>query len=100
MSKPIVDKAEVSIDLPTRFYHGSFGHESKYDVRVDDQGLHLTLDRPGEESRHVAVHLHFKVFAGMLEMAAEELGKNVDMTGPDRKRMTDAALALAKVFEA
>ena len=72
MSKPIVDKAEVSIDFPDKFYHGSFGRSSRYDVEVDEQGVHIVLDRPGEERRHVAFHLHHHLFSSMLEALAEE----------------------------
>jgi len=43
MSKPIIDKAEVSIDFPDKFYHGTFSRSSRYDVLLDDQGIHITL---------------------------------------------------------
>jgi hypothetical protein len=34
MSDPIPDKAQVSIDLPHKFYMGSFGRESRSAVTV------------------------------------------------------------------
>ena len=69
MSKPIVDKAEVSIDFPDKYYHGSFGRSSRFDVELDAQGLHISLDRPGEEQRHVGFHLHYHLFTAILAVA-------------------------------
>ncbi len=56
MSDPIPDKAQVSIDFPHKFYMGSFGRESRFDVTADKEGVHVHLDRPGQERRHAIVH--------------------------------------------
>ena len=96
MSKPIIDKAEVSIDFPDKFYHGSFGHESHYDVKVDDQGVHIALDRDGDQKRKVAFHIHPYLFAGILESVAEEVARSKDMSALDRQRLADASAKLAE----
>jgi len=59
MSEPIPDKAQVSIDFPHKFYMGSFGRESRFDVTADEEGVHIHLDRPGDERRHVGFHVHY-----------------------------------------
>ena len=43
MSDPIPDKAQVSIDFPHKFYMGSFGRESRYDVTADEHGVDVVL---------------------------------------------------------
>src|SRR6056297_2290046 len=63
VSRPISDKAEVSIDFPEKFYHGSFGHQSRYEVTADDEGVHIYLVRGGPERRHVGFHVHYQLLA-------------------------------------
>lgn len=99
MSKPIVDKAEVSIDFPDKFYHGSFGRSSQFDVTVDEQGVHLVLDRPGEERRHVAFHLHHHLFASILEALAEEFAGNTTVPAHHRLHLKEAMSQLNKALK-
>ncbi len=87
MSKPIIDKAEVSIDFPDKFYHGSFGRSSRFDVGVDEDGVHIALDRKGEEQRHVGFHLHHYLFTDILEAIADELAKQSDLPDVHRERI-------------
>ena len=99
MAKPIIDKAEVSIDFPDKFYHGSFGRSSRYDVKVDDQGVHIALDRPGEEQRHVAFHLHHHLFSGVLESIAEEISDHNGVPDTNRDQLKDAATKLVRALQ-
>lgn len=99
MSKPIVDKAEVSIDFPDKFYHGSFGRTSRFDVNVDDEGVHIVLDRPGEERRHVAFHLHHHLFSSMLDALAEEIASTGKMPTEHRKDLKDAVSKMARALK-
>ncbi len=55
MSDPIPDKAQVSIDFPDKFYMGPFGRESRFDATANKEGVHINLDRQGEERRHVGL---------------------------------------------
>ena len=73
MSDPIPDKAQVSIDFPHKFYMGSFGRESRYDVTADLDGVHIHLDRPGAERRHVGFHLHHAMLARILYAMGDAL---------------------------
>ena len=99
MSQRIADKAEVSIDFPDKFYHGSFGHSSRYEVNVDEHGVHIALDRPGEEHRHVAFHLHHHLFSGILESIAEEITDKNGLPDMHREQLKDAATKLAHALK-
>jgi hypothetical protein len=95
MKQPIIDKAEISIDFPEKFYAGSFGRESTVDLRFDDVGLHLTLEHRGEPKRRVGIHLHHYLLGEILTALAEEvrLATNIH---PDRRRaLHEAARELA-----
>lgn len=99
MSQPIIDKAEVSIDFPDKFYHGSFGRSSRYDVKVDKEGVHIALDRSGEEKRHVAFHLHHLLFSGILDAVADEIAGNNDLSDLHCAQLKEAAAKLAKAVK-
>ena len=66
MSRPIPDHAEVSIDFPEKYYHGSFGHSCRFDVKADENGTTVSLDRTGDEKRHVSFHLHYYLLADII----------------------------------
>ncbi|MCP5080659.1 MAG: hypothetical protein GY948_03070 [Alphaproteobacteria bacterium] len=99
MSKPIVDKAEVSIDFPDKFYHGSFSHTSRFDVNVDEQGVHIVLDRPGDERRHVAFHLHHHLFSSILESLAEQVTSTKTLPPEHRTQLRDATAKLGRALK-
>ncbi len=99
MSKPIIDKAEVSVDFPDKYYHGFFGHTSRYGVKVDADGIHISLDREGEEQRHVAFHLHHYLFAGILEDVADGLQATDELSAMQRELIGEAAKKLLDVLE-
>ena len=99
MSKPIIDKAEVSIDFPDKFYHGSFGRSSSYDVTADQDGLHILLDRHGEERRHVGFHVQYALLAGILDAAGEALVHMDDMPDFQRQALADSVAKLHKALK-
>ena len=52
MSTPITDKADISIGFPDKFYMGSFGRGSRFDLTADKEGIHLHRERSeGEKGR-------------------------------------------------
>lgn len=92
MSKPITDKAEVSIDFPDKFFMGSFGRGSRYDVTADKEGIHLHLDRADGEKRHVGFHVHYYLLAELLAASADAVAK-VDGIDPHQKQqLREAAM--------
>ena len=90
MSQPIADKAEVSIDFPDKFYHGSFGHSSRFDVKADEYGAEISLDRAGKEKRHVTFHLHYYLLADIIAALGPALA-HARMTEQERARLIAAA---------
>ncbi len=96
MSKPITDKAEVSIDFPEKFYMGSFGRESRFEVTADRDGVHLHLDRQGAERRHVGFHLHYYLLEGILAALGEAIATVEDLPAHHRQRLVEVSKALAK----
>lgn len=96
MSDPIPDKAQVSIDFPHKFYMGSFGRESRFDVTADKEGVHVHIDRPGEERRHVGFHLHYMALAGVLWSMGDALSEAKDLDPEHVKGLREAIAHLAK----
>jgi hypothetical protein len=95
MPKRIFDKAEVSIDFPDKYYHGSFSRSSQYDVSVDEAGIHITLDRRKGAKRHIAFHLQYHLFSDILFAIAENLD-NAKLDQLQRKWLTEATESLLK----
>lgn len=90
MSEPIPDKAQVSIDFPDKFYMGSFGRESRFDVAADQEGLHIHLDRPGDEKRHVGFHVHHSMLVVLLRAMGDALSEADDLSAQQRQEIREA----------
>ena len=95
MSKPIYDKAEVSIDFPDKFYHGSFSRSSRYNVATDNDGVHISFDRADGEKRHVGFHIHHHLFSDILTAIAEAIDP-ASLTTSQREDLVGAAQSLVK----
>ena len=91
MSTPITDKAEVSIDFPDKFYMGSFGRGSHFDLTADKEGVHLHLERSEGEKRRVGFHIHYYLLADLLEAAATAVAKVKDAEAHQIARLKEAA---------
>ena len=96
--KPVVDKAEVSIDFPDKFYIGSFGRTSSFEVTAAEDEVLLKLVRPGDERREVTMHLHHYLLADILAEMAEALKATPPRDEAHREPLHDAATALAKAL--
>lgn len=71
--RPIIDRAEISLDIDHKLYMGSFGRDSVFDASADEHGLHLHIVHPGDESRRVGLHLQYFLLADILTAAADSL---------------------------
>lgn len=91
MSQPITDKAEVSIDFPEKFYMGSFGRGSRFDLTADVEGIHLHLERVSGEKRRVGLHVHYILLADLLEAAADAVAKVKGLEPQHAARLKEAA---------
>ena len=88
---PVQDKAEVSIDFPEKFYVGSFGLDSKFEARSENDGLFVKLVREGEDKRRVDMHIHHHLLADILSEWAASLAKEPPMS-PDHRETLLASL--------
>jgi len=91
MSTPITDKAEVSIDFPDKFYMGSFGRGSRFDLTAAKEGVHLHLERSEGEKRRVGFHIHYYLLADLLEAAATAVARVKDAEPHQVARLKEAA---------
>ena len=99
--KPIPDKAEIVLEYPDKFYSGTFERSSRYEAHFDEGGIALALSRGGSDSerRSVRLHLHYALFAEIIE----ELAKTVPAIPPaeawHRDALASAAAALAAALQ-
>lgn len=96
--KPIVDKAEISVDFPDKLYFGAFGRLSRFEAHAEPESMTIKLLRQGDERREVMLHLHHFLFAGILDdiAASVEAGATVDAAHAGAVR--DAAARLARAL--
>ena len=97
--KPIVDKAEVSIDYPDKAYMGSFGRRAVFDVAADDEGVTIKLSSHGGEKREVQIHLHHYLLADVLSGMAAALKEKLPANDPHRPALASATQALAAALK-
>jgi len=94
--KPIPDKAEVALEYPDKLYIGTFERSAQFEAHLDRAGISLTLQRTGdaESRRSIRMHLHYGLFAEILQ----ELAKTASAVPADdvdhRNALREAAKAL------
>jgi len=73
MTKPIPDKAEITLEFPDKLYLGTFGRSSRFDAHLDSTGVSLLFDCPDDGAARKSVHIHirFELFADILRGLAE-----------------------------
>ena len=98
MTKPIPDKAEVVLEYPDKFYIGTFERSSRFDAHLDNTGISLLLDRPGDVDarKSVHMHIHYALFADILR----DLAKTVAAMPPEDAAHRDALRDAANAFHA
>jgi hypothetical protein len=96
MTKPIPDKAEVVLEYPDKFYIGTFERSSRFDAHLDDSGISLLLDRPGdvEARKSVHMHIHYALFADILRDLAKSASAMPSSDPAHRDALREAAKAL------
>ena len=69
MTKPVSDKAQVTIEYPDKFYSGTFERSSRFEVSFDATRLLLLLEHPGSEDVRKSVHIHinYGLFSDILQ---------------------------------
>ena len=99
MSKPIIDRAEVAIEFPDKFYHGSFGRGSRFDVKPESEGLVITLDRQGDEKRHVEFHVHYYLLEDLISAIADALEQDKAIPEQNLNGIKTAGAKLASLLD-
>ncbi len=96
--KPIIDKAEVSVEFPDKAYVGQFGRASRFEAHCDPDSMVIKLSRSGEERREVVLHLHHYLFAGILQDIAQSIEAEGRIDPAHAKETAEAAARLAKAL--
>jgi hypothetical protein len=96
---PILDKAEVAIDFPDKFYSGGFGRDSSFEARAEDDGVLIRLGRSGSERRAAAIHLHHFLLANILEDLARSLAEGKPIDAVHREPLLNAAEAFVAALQ-
>jgi hypothetical protein len=92
--KPIVDRAEVSIDYPDKAFMGAFGRRAGYEVGADAEGVTIKLRTREGEKREVQIHLHYYLLADILEAMADAMKGKLAPGDPHLPSLVEAATAL------
>jgi len=72
MTRPVSDKAEVTLEYPDKFYSGTFERSSRFEVSFDTTGVLLLLEHPGSEDvrKSVHIHLNYGLFSDILQQSS------------------------------
>jgi hypothetical protein len=94
--RPITDRAEVAIDFPEKAYMSSFGHSATFDAHAAADRVEIKLANHGGPKRTVDIHLHWFLFADVIdEIAASLEGRATLIDEVHRGALADAVRRLA-----
>ena len=101
MTKPILDKAEVALEYPDKFYSGTFERTSRFEASLDATGVALVLERPGAEDvrKSVHIHLNYGLFADILRQLASN-ASNLPAGEVHLEALRDAVASLHRALRA
>jgi hypothetical protein len=100
MTKPILDKAEVALEYPEKFYSGTFEHSSRFDACFDARGISLLLERAGsaDERKSVHIHLNYGLLADVLARLSETTSE-IPEDSPSRDHLVRSVTQLKRALE-
>ena len=100
MTKPIPDKAEVALEFWDKFYSGTFERSSRFEATFDANGVGLILERTGapETKKSVHLHMHYGLFADVLEQLAATAG-HIPQDRPSRDHLVNSVKSLHRAVE-
>jgi hypothetical protein len=99
MSRPVPDKAEVALDYPDKLYIGTFERAARFDAHLDKAGISLSLQRSGPDRKTVRIHLHYGLFAQILDELARTANAIPKDDTSHRELLAEAATALTKALQ-
>jgi hypothetical protein len=102
MTKPVPDKAEVALEYPDKLYIGTFERSSRFDAHLDKNGISLALHRgdDAETRRAIRMHLHYGLFAEILQELAKTASAMPEDDTNHRTALREAAAALHRSLAA
>jgi hypothetical protein len=96
--KDISSRAEVALEYPDKTYIGIFERHSRYAVGLDEHGIFIKLEHPGEERKLVDIHLAYALFGDMLHDLAA-LKSDFPKIAPNaRENLVDALNGAARAL--
>ncbi len=100
MMKPIVDKAEIALEYPDKFYVGTFERSSGFEAHLDETGIALTLYHRGTENERKSVHMHinYGLFADILRDLTQTVSAMPFEDETHREAIAEAARALSSAL--
>ena len=101
MTRPILDKAEVALELPDKLYIGTFERSARFDAHLDKTGVSLALHRTGDADvrKSVRMHFHYGLFADILRDLANTVSSMPPEDADHREMLRTAAEALYRALE-
>jgi len=98
--KQILDKAEVALEYPDKFYSGTFERSSRFEAAFDRVGMGLVLERPGDADVRKSVHIHvnYGLLADILTQLTATAGR-IPVDEPHREMLIERLAALHQVVK-
>src|SRR6476620_11138069 len=96
MTKPIPDKAEVALEYSDKLYIGTFERSARFDAHLEKHGISLALYHEGdvETRRAIRMHLHYALFAEILQELAKTVSAMTEDDNDHRVQLREAAKTL------
>jgi hypothetical protein len=98
VTKQILDKAEVALEYPDKFYSGTFERSSRFETALDTTGVALVLERPGSEDVRKSVHIHINY--GLFADIVQQLALNVPKIPSGEVHLPALREAVASLYRA
>lgn len=99
--KQILDKAEVALEYPDKFYSGTFERSSRFEATFDQVGMGLVLERPGDADVRKSVHLHvnYGLLADIFGQLAATTAR-IPVDEPHREMLVERLATLYRAVKA
>ena len=99
--KHILDKAEVALEYPDKFYSGTFERSSRFEAAFDPVGVGLVLEHPGDPDVRKSVHLHvnYGLLADIFAQLAATASR-IPADEPHRDMLIEGLAALHRAVKA
>jgi hypothetical protein len=93
MTKPVPDKAEVTIEFPDKLCTSTFERTARFDAHFDETGVAVSLHHRGaaETCKSVTMHFDYLLFAEILGDLAKSAAAGPPTQEAQREALRNAA---------